>query len=321
MKPSILLCSAVGLLLQWPAQAAEDCSAHGQQPASSVSGDHSAHGRQPAPVAGPHVEQGEPPSNAREDHSAHAQPTATAGGEPSESELRHVPPAPPRQPMRDMSTAEMVELMDMDDTVSHGMLLLDRLEWGQGEDALAWEGQAWYGGDYDKLWLKFAGNSESGEQHGSNELLWDRNFSRWWSWQAGVRNDFGPGPSRTWAAAGVQGLAPYWFEVAATVYLGEAGRTAARVAVEYELLITQRLIVQPQLEVNFHGKDDVPSALGSGLSDTELGLRLRYEIRREFAPYVGVAWSHQYGRTADLVRAAGHDNDEFQWVIGVRAWF
>jgi len=280
MKPSVLLCTAAGLLLQQPllAQDAEDHSVH-----------------QSATVA--------------EDHAVHVQ--------------RHVPPLPPQQPMRDMPTREMVELMDMDDSAAHAMLLLDRLEWSRsdGNDGLSWEGQAWYGGDYDKLWLKFEGDSEGGEQQGSNELLWDHNFSRWWSWQAGVRNDFGPGPSRTWAAAGMQGLAPYWFEVAATVYVGDAGRTAARFSTEYELLLTQRLILQPQFEANFYGKDDVRNGLGSGLADTELGVRLRYEIRREFAPYVGVAWSHQYGRTADLSRAAGHDNDELQWLIGLRAWF
>lgn len=255
---------------------------------------------------------------AAEDHSAHQQPAPS-----SESERRHVSPLAPQRSMPDMTPREMVEMMDMDDAAPHGMLLLDRLEWHRsgGVDALAWEGQAWYGGDYDKLWLKFEGASSGGEQHGRNELLWDRNFSRWWSWQAGVRNDFGPGPSRTWAAAGVQGLAPYWFEVEATVYVGEAGRTAARLAAEHELLLTQRWIVQPQAEINFYGRDDVRNGLGSGLSDTELGVRLRYEIRREFAPYVGLTWSRQYGRSARFARATGHDSDELQWVVGLRAWF
>ncbi|HWK74365.1 MAG TPA: copper resistance protein B, partial [Povalibacter sp.] len=172
-----------------------------------------------------------------------------------------------------------------------------------------------------KLWLKTEGESVAGDQEGRVELLWDWTFARWWSLQAGVRHDFGEGPSRTWAAFGVQGLAPYWFEVDAALYVGEEGRTAARFSAEYELLLTQRLIFQPQFEFNVYAKDDPRNALGSGLADTQLGLRLRYEIRREFAPYAGVVWSRLYGDTADLARSAGHDADDVQLVIGLRAWF
>lgn len=259
-----------------------------------------------------------------EDHSAHQHHgSSVPDAGPTESERRHVPPDPPQRQMHDMSAREMVELMQMDDAASFGRMLLEQFEWSRTDDhdVLSWDAQAWYGGDYNKLWLKTEGESVAGDQQGRVELLWDHTFARWWSLQAGARRDFGEGPPRTWAAFGVQGLAPYWFEVDAALYVGEDGRTAARFSTEYELLLTQRLILQPQFEFNLYGKDDPRNGLGSGLADTQLGLRLRYEIRREFAPYAGVVWSRLYGPTADLARTAGHDADDVQLVIGLRAWF
>ena len=149
----------------------------------------------------------------------------------------------------------------------------------------------------------------------------DHVISRWLSLQAGAAQDFGEGPSRTWAAFGVQGLAPYWFEVEALMYVGEEGRTAARFSTEYEMFLTQRLVLQPKFELDLYGKDDVANGIGSGLSDAELGLRLRYEIRRELAPYIGVLWSRKFGDTADLAREHNLDAEEVQFVAGVRAWF
>jgi copper resistance protein B len=152
-------------------------------------------------------------------------------------------------------------------------------------------------------------------------LVWDRIISSWWSFQAGARQDFGEGPSRTWASIGLQGMAPYHFEIDATLYVGEQGRTAARLAGEYDLLITQRLILQPEIELEFYGKDDPANGIGSGLSEAGLGLRFRYEIRRELAPYVGVQWERKLGGTADLARNEGHDDSEVLFVAGLRAWF
>lgn len=225
--------------------------------------------------------------------------------------------------MHDRSAEDMIELMDMDDAASFGMVLLDQLEWRKLDDrnALSWGGQAWYGNDYNKLWFKAEGERVDAQEEGSNELLWDRVVARWWNLQVGVRHDFGAGPSRTWAAFGVQGLAPYWFEIEATLYVGEEGRSAARFTGEYELLLTQRLILQPQIEFNLYGKDDPENGIGSGPADADVGLRLRYEIRREFAPYVGVVWLHRFGGTADLARAEGHDTSDLQWVAGLRMWF
>jgi copper resistance protein B len=136
-----------------------------------------------------------------------------------------------------------------------------------------------------------------------------------------VRQDFGQGPHRTWAAFGVQGLAPYWFDVDATAYVGDAGRTALRIEADYDLSLTQRLILQPRFELNAYGKDDPAANIGSGISDAEFGVRLRYEIRREFAPYIGVERVQRFGRTEDFVRDDGKSAGDTQWVVGLRIWY
>ena len=226
--------------------------------------------------------------------------------------------------MGHMSYATMAELMTMDDTAPLGKVLIDQLDWraADGADVLAWDAQAWYGKDYDKLRLKTEGARAGGTtEHARVELLWDRIISRWWSTQLGARHDFGESPSRDWLAAGVQGLAPWFFEIEATAYFGDAGRTAARFKAEYELFFTQRLILQPELELNAYGKDDPANRIMSGLSDAQLALRLRYEIRREIAPYIGVAWVRRFGDTADLVRASGEDATDLQALAGIRVWF
>ena len=237
---------------------------------------------------------------------------------------QEVAPATPGTAMHDLSYREMARMMEMDDAAAFGKLLADQFEWrhGDGADGPAWDVQGWYGTDYNKLWLKTEGvRLGSVTEDGRAELLWDRIFGRWWSAQAGVRHDFGEGPSRNWLALGVEGLAPYFFQIEATGYVGDAGRTAARFRAEYELLFTQRLILQPEFEVNAYGKDDPERHIGAGFSDLQLGLRLRYEIWREFAPYFGVAWLRSLGKTADLVRASGEDPSALQVVGGFRFWF
>ena len=215
--------------------------------------------------------------------------------------------------------------LDMHDNPPVAMLLLDRLELvhpRDGGNAVVIDGQAWYGTNFNKLWLKFEGDRSEGRlQDLRTEALWDHAVATYWDTQVGVRHDFGVGPGRTWAAFGIEGLAPYWFETQATFYVGQSGRTAARVEFEYEELLTQRLILQPRLEANFYGTDDPQRGIGSGLSDVEAGLRLRYEIRREFAPYVGVVWTQNFGRTADFARTKGERADDLQFVAGFRIWF
>jgi copper resistance protein B len=244
------------------------------------------------------------------------------GQEPAAS-AQHVAPDPPQQSMPAMTSTDMVRVMQMNDTSSSGSLLLDQFEWRHdgAADAAVWEGEAWYGGDYDKLWLRTEGNRLQGiTENARVELLWDRIVSRWWNLQAGAREDFGNGPPRTWAALGVQGRAPYGFDVEATVYAGDAGRTAARVKVEYDLRLTRRLVAQPEAEANLYGKADPARQLGSGLADLDAGVRLRYELRREFAPYVGLAWRRVCGATAGFARTQGVGASELEWVAGFRVW-
>jgi copper resistance protein B len=241
----------------------------------------------------------------------------------AEDESPHVAPAAPAKVMPNMPHHDMVQMMTMDDAARIGMVLVDRFEWRDaGAAAGEWDGHAWYGDDYNKLWFKTEGQSVRGRTEDARaELLWDRIVARWWSLQLGARQDFGSGPPRTWAAVGVQGLAPQWFSIEGTLYVGDAGRTAARFQAYYDLLFTQRLIFQPELEVNLYGKSDPERDLGSGISDLEFGLRLRYEFRREFAPYIGLTWNQTFGETADLRRAAGERANELCAVAGVRLWF
>ena len=210
------------------------------------------------------------------------------------------------------------------DEAHFGALLIDRLESVQSSDNswLAFSGQAWYGGTYDRANLKLELEADSGTvEHARTELLWSHAVASFWDTQLGVRFDTGEIPDHTWAAFGVQGLAPYWFHVDATLYAGEDGDTAARLEAEYELLFTQRLILQPRLEANLYGQNDVKSGTGSGLSDLTVGLRLRYEITRQFAPYVGVQWDGLYGSAADFARDDNSPTEVTSWVIGLHMWF
>jgi copper resistance protein B len=214
--------------------------------------------------------------------------------------------------------------MAMDDNARFTKVLIDQLEAFDGKDGNGqrWEMQAYYGNDYDKLWLRTEGERSGGKlEDGDIEAFWNHTVATFWSTQLGVRSDAGEGPNRQWAAFGIEGLAPYWFELEATGYVGPSGRTAARFRAEYELFFTQRLIFQPEFEANAYGKDDPARRLGSGLSDASIGLRLRYEFHRQFAPYVGVVWTRRFGGTADFARQDGQGLFDRQWVAGVRIWF
>lgn len=202
-------------------------------------------------------------------------------------------------------------------------LMADRLEWrsGDGDDALGWELTSWIGRDFDRLWLRAEGERAGGVTHESRvEALWGHAFARWWDVVAGVRHDFAPGDSRTWAALGLVGTAPLRFEVELTAWVGEGGATALGLAAEYDFLVTQRLVLQPRLAMNAFGSTDAARGEGSGLSEVAAGLRLRYELRRQFAPYAGVEYVRLFGGTADLARATGGRTGEWEWLVGVRAW-
>lgn len=213
--------------------------------------------------------------------------------------------------------------MDMDGDASLHVLI-DRLETVHGRDGhgQALDAQGWYGTDVNRLWLKVDGERSDGKLGATRtEALWDHAISANWSAQAGVRHDFGEGPGRTWAAFGLQGLSPYWFDVQATAYVGEGGRTAFRIEVEDELRIVRRLVLQPDLKAEVFGRNDVRRGIGSGLSGIEAGLRLRYEISRRVAPYVGVVWTRKFGNTARLARHTDSAVRKSEAVAGIRVWF
>lgn len=205
-----------------------------------------------------------------------------------------------------------------------GALWIDRFETVRSSDntSATYDLQGWYGRYYDRAVIKAEGDYDNGKLESSNtELLWSHAVSAYWDAQLGARYESGDGPNRGWLAVGMQGLAPYWFELDVTAYVGDSGRTALGLEAVYELLFTQKLILQPRLEAMAYGKSDDARALGSGLSDLALGLRLRYEIRREFAPYIGVEWAGVFGGTADNARSEGIDTNETRAVAGVRFWF
>ena len=213
---------------------------------------------------------------------------------------------------------------DMEDDPLLLTVILDQLEMRDvgGDNTLSWDGQGWLGRDLHKIWIKTDGERTAGSTDEAElQFLYSKVIARYWDFQLGVRHDFKPSPSRSWAAIGFKGLAPYFFDIDAAAFIGESGRTALRFEAEYELLFTQRLILTPDIEINLYGQNDPDAGIGAGLSDLEAGLRLRYEIRREFAPYIGVNWSRLFGNTADFARIAGEKSSETQLVIGLRAWF
>ncbi|NNC38021.1 MAG: copper resistance protein B [Hyphomonadaceae bacterium] len=208
--------------------------------------------------------------------------------------------------------------------MNHWFVMADRLEiQSTDEEALVWDLQGWYGGDINKLWIKSEGEySFDGDEIEDAEIqaLWSRAVSPFWDIQAGVRYDLEP-KGRTHGVFGVQGLAPYWFEIDAAAFVSHKGDITARAEVEYEMLLTQTLILQPRLEIEASAQDIEEFGVGSGLTGLDLGIRLRKEIKREFAPYVGVEWQKAFGSTADFLQADGGDPDKIAVVAGIRAWF
>jgi copper resistance protein B len=250
------------------------------------------------------------------DHSAHRQP----------AEQTTYPPFIPELSDEDRAAAfpKLNGQHAVHDEGVHYFVLFDQLEWqgGSGGNGFSWDNKGWIGKDIDRFWFRTEGEAEDGDL-GSAQVhaFYGRALARWWDLVAGIRQDMRPGPARTWAALGIQGLAPYWFEVEATAYFGEGGRTHLRLETEYELLLTNRLILQPLVEIELYGKEDPERGLGAGLSTIESGLRLRYEFRREFAPYIGVALERTFFGTRDLARAHGDATGGTRLVLGIRTWF
>lgn len=214
--------------------------------------------------------------------------------------------------------------MDMADDAPLAMIMIDHLEAFDGRHGSGqrWEAQGWYGNDKHKLWWRSEGERSGGKVDQADvEAFWSRPIAAFWNTQLGLRQDVGERGGRTWAAFGIQGLAPYWFDVALTGYVGGDGRLALRGKAEYEMRLTQRWILQPAGEFDLHTRDDIGRGLGRGLTKTTVGLRLRYEIRREIAPYVGIHLERHWGDTADRLRDAGLPVSDRQIVAGVRLWY
>lgn len=278
-----------------------------------------------------------PPQAAVDPHAGHATdaPAAMAAAPP-------VAPPPPEALSGPAHAADLAydpadmararaEERRVNGAVPQARFLIDRLEvaTGEGRDAYVWDDvQFWYGGDIDRLWIKSQGEGEFGGALESAEVqaLWSRAISPWFDVQAGARYDFAPDPRRAYLVLGLQGLAPYWFELDTALFVSNKGDVSARFEAEYDLRITQRLILQPQVEADFQLQDVPELRLGSGLSTAELGLRLRHEFfparaPAVLAPYVGVSYERAFGDTAAFRRAAGERTGGWRLLLGVRTWF
>ncbi len=206
-----------------------------------------------------------------------------------------------------------------------GMVMINIAEWqpARGKDRFRWDGEGWFGGDVNRLTVKTEGEGVfgGGVEEAEAQALYSRALDAYWNLQAGVRQDLGPGPKRTYAVIGAEGLAPYWFEVEGALFLSNKGDVSGRIEAYYDQRITQRLIVQPRTEIDVSAQDVAETRTGRGLSKASLDLRLRYEIRREFAPYVGISHERRLGRTARYAQAGGEDRADTRFVMGLRTWF
>ena len=204
-------------------------------------------------------------------------------------------------------------------------VLVDQLETriGEGRDGYRWDAEGWYGGDINKLWIKTEGEGGFSQKPEAVEVqaLWSRAITPWFDAQAGLRYDFRPDPERAHLVLGVQGLVPYFFELDAAAFLSDEGDVTARIEAEYDQLITQRLILQPRAELSLAAHEVEEIGLGSGFTNIEAGVRLRYEFTPEFAPYIGVEYERSLGQTADFAREEGEEVDALHFLVGLRVWF
>ena len=262
----------------------------------------------------------------------HAMPAIPAGPTGTDLPAGAAPAPPPpadhyadrAYPPAAMAHARHV-MMAENGARSFGQVILNIAEYQvrNGRDGYRWDGEAWFGGDRNRLTVKSEGEGDRGGKLGAAEVqaLYSRAIGPYFDLQAGVRHDLRPDPQRTYATIGVEGLAPYMFEVEAALFLSDKGDLLARVEGYYDQQVTQRLILQLRIELNLAAQDVPETGVGSGLSSAELGLRLRYEIAREFAPYVGLSYEARLGDTADYARARGEGARSTSLVLGVRAWF
>ncbi|RMN65659.1 Copper resistance protein B [Pseudomonas syringae] len=262
------------------------------------------------------------------DHGSHAM--HMDAGDSEDTPSTQAAPTQSRTPIPPITDADRATVYtshaghQVHDSAINSYFLADKLEWQDANDgsALAWDLSGWIGGDIDRLLLRSEGERTNGKtEEAEIQALWGHSISPWWDVVAGARQDFKPGAPQTWAAFGLQGQAISDLDIEATAFIGEAGQTAARLEADYDLQLTSNVVLQPTAELNFYGKNDPQRGNGSGLSTSEFGLRLRYEITPQFAPYVGVSWDRSYGKTADYAREDDEDTQDARLVVGVRMWF
>ncbi|MGQ0279419.1 copper resistance protein B [Sphingopyxis sp. GC21] len=329
-----------------------DAMAH-PAPAPGCTAEHAAMGHCTMPKAEPPPPPPSPPcspEHAAMGHCTIPAPPPSPACPPEHAAMGHCMPdepttAPPPSPPVDNAPPPPAPRVDAADAIfgadamapvrarlyaEHGggsisKVMLDQAEVrvGSGETTYSWDGEARFGGDIDKLVIKSEGEGAFGGafDRGEGQLLWSRAIGPYFDLQTGLRQDVGPGPSPTYAVVGVEGLAPYWFDVEAALFLSDKGDVTTRIEGSYDQRITQRLILQPTAEMNFALQDVREQGIGAGLSSAELGLRLRYEIAREFAPYLGYVWEGKIGRSAQFARAVGNDPSRSSVVAGIRFWF
>lgn len=266
------------------------------------------------------------------DHAGHA--TRAMDMTPTGTDLAagNAPPPPaPSTPYadRDFPAAEMdasrAQMMHEQggETFHQVMFNLAEAQFQDGQVGYRWDGEGWFGGDINRAVVKSEGSGSvrDGADGAEIQALYSRAIGPYFNLQGGVRHDFAPTPTRTYATVGVEGLAPYMFQVEARGFVATTGQVLARLEGWYDQRLTQRLVIQPRVELNLSAQNDAPTRIGAGLSDAEVGLRLRYEIVREFAPYIGVSYAAKTGRTADYARADGNRPTQTSFVAGVRFWF
>jgi copper resistance protein B len=206
---------------------------------------------------------------------------------------------------------------------AHAIVNENEGRWNGTNTQYRWDGEGWVGTDYNKLWIKSEGTllSNGTLEDGQHQFLYDRAITTYFDLQGGLRSDIDSLPTRNWAALGIQGLAPYFFDLELTGFVSGQGHLAAKFEAFYDLLITNRLILQPQIEVDLYSKADPARLTGAGFSSVDTGLRLRYEFNRKFAPYIGVVYEGKFGQTASFAKRTGDSAGDFRFAFGVRVWF
>lgn len=277
-----------------------------------------------------------PAQPSQQDHSTmpHMSTGGTENHDAASAQQIDIPYTPPPPPPQDHAADNYYSPNAMADarrqlaqehggaTISEVMMNLAEYQVRDGADGYRWDGQAWFGGDINRFVLKSEGEGTVKEAVESAEVqaLYSRAIGVYTDIQAGLRQDFNPG-TRTYLTIGAETLLPYWFDVEGAAFLSNKGELLGRVEGYYDLLFTNYVILQPRAELNFSAKNSSDLHLGSGLTNAELGLRLRYEFTREFAPYIGISWDRKVGQTADFARALRHSTEETSLVIGIRTFF